>query len=75
MRYCWGDEVLQGADACADLDSVREGLDKATKHRDGSISTAFERKGKGKLTYSHRQHMTTEVRFMSFFFLSDETDL
>jgi hypothetical protein len=28
----------------------------------GSITTVFERKGKGKITYSHRQHMKTETK-------------
>ena len=28
----------------------------------GSITAAFERKGKGKVTYSHRQHMKTETK-------------
>jgi hypothetical protein len=64
-RQCWGDEILQGADACGDLDSAREGLDKAKKLKDGSITTAFERKGKGKVTFSHRQHDKTQTRFVA----------
>ena len=28
----------------------------------GSLTAAFERKGKGKVTYSHRQHMKMETR-------------
>ena len=64
-RLCWGDEILQGVDTCADQDSAHAGLDKATKQRDGSITAAFERKGKGKLTYLHRQHMKVEARFIS----------
>lgn len=62
-RLCWGDEILQGADACGDLDSAREGLGKARKLKDGSITAAFERKGKGKVTYSHRQHDKAQTRF------------
>ena len=64
-QLCWGDEILQGADTCADQDSAHAGLDKATKQRDGSITAAFERKGKGKLMYSHCQHMKVEARFIS----------
>jgi len=28
----------------------------------GSITAAFERKGKGKVTYLHRQHMKAETK-------------
>jgi hypothetical protein len=63
-RQCWGDEILLGADTCGDLDSTREGLAKAKKLQDGSITTAFERKGKGKVTFSHRQHDKTQTRFV-----------
>jgi hypothetical protein len=61
---CWGDDVLRDADTCANLDSARDGLANATKRRDGSITAAFGRKGKGKLTYSHRQHTKNETRFV-----------
>ena len=64
-QLCWDNEVMQDVDACADVDSVQVRLDKADKHRDGSITAAFERKGKGKLIYSHRQHMKVEARFVS----------
>jgi hypothetical protein len=63
-RICWGDDVVHGADACADIGSARKALDNATKRRDGSITAAFERKGKGKRTYSHRQHTKAETRFV-----------
>jgi stalled ribosome alternative rescue factor ArfA len=32
---------------------------------DGTITTSFERKGKGKVSYSHRQHTRTETRYES----------
>jgi len=64
-RLCWGDEILCGADACGDLDSAREGLDKAKKLKDGSITMAFERKGKGKVTFSHHQHNKAQTRFVA----------
>ena len=65
MQLCWGDEILCGADACGDLDSAREGLDKAKKLKDGSITMAFERKGKGKVTFSHHQHNKAQTRFVA----------
>ena len=65
-RQCWGEEILLGADTCGDIESTREGLAKAKKLKDGSITTAFERKGKGKVTFSHRQHDKTQTRFVAF---------
>jgi len=70
-RLCWGEEILCGADACGDLDSTRKGLDKAKKLQDGSITTAFERKGKGKVTFSHRQHTKTQTRLVMTLQLSN----
>ena len=32
--------------------------------RTGSITAAFERKGKGKITYSHRQHTKMETKYV-----------
>ena len=49
-RLCWGDDIVKGVDVCADLNSAQEGLAKATKLRDGSITMAFERKGKESLS-------------------------
>lgn len=63
-RLCWGDEILRGADDCGDLKSTREGLDRAKKLRDGSITAIFQRNGKGKVTYSHRQHTKAQTRFV-----------
>lgn len=63
-QMCWGDGILSGADACGDRNSARKGLDKAKKLQDGSITTSFEREGKGKLTFSHRQHTKVQTRFV-----------
>jgi len=60
-KNCWGDEAVAAADGTQDLESARVVLAK-TKLRDGSITAEFERIGKGKLTYSHRQHTSTESR-------------
>ena len=64
VRHCWGDEILCGADKCGDLESTREGLNRCKKDVDGSITTAFERIRKGKITYSHCQHDKTQTRFV-----------
>ena len=43
---------------------MQEGIAKATKLRDGSITMAFERKAKGKVTFSLHQHTKAETRFV-----------
>lgn len=58
-KKCWGDEVLTLAMATANATEARESL---AKSKDGSIAEAFNIKGKGKVTYSHRQHTRTETR-------------
>ena len=60
-KNCWGDEAVEAADGTKDLEGAREVLAK-TKLRDGSITAEFERIGKGKVSYSHRQHTSTESR-------------
>ncbi|KDR70618.1 hypothetical protein GALMADRAFT_48478, partial [Galerina marginata CBS 339.88] len=63
-RICWGDEAVAAADATKDLAGAREVLAKSkSKLRDGLITAEFERIGKGKVTYSHRQHTKTETRW------------
>jgi hypothetical protein len=32
--------------------------------KDGSITAVFERLGKSRVTYSHRQHTKTEAKFV-----------
>ena len=44
-----------------DLAGARAVLAKSNL-RDGSITTEFARIGKGKVTFSHRQHTKTEAR-------------
>ena len=60
-KNCWGDEAVEAADGTQDLESARKVLAK-TKLRDGTITAQFERIGKGKVTFSHRQHTSTEAR-------------
>lgn len=64
-RLCWGDEILRGADDCADVKLARAGLEKARKMKDGSLTTSFEWRGKGKVTFSHRQHNRSQTRFVT----------
>jgi hypothetical protein len=60
-KNCWGDEAVEAADGTKDLESAHVVLTK-TKLCDGSITAEFECIGKGKVTYSHRQHTSTESR-------------
>jgi hypothetical protein len=60
-KKCWGDDVVASADKASNANDVRRTTVKG--HLDPqSITAAFERKGKGKVTYSHRQHTKTEAR-------------
>ena len=56
-RICWGVETVAAADETRNIGDALEAL---TKCKDGSITEAFQRKGQGKVTYSHRQHTTTQ---------------
>lgn len=61
-KNCWGDEAVAVADGTQDLEGARVVLLK-TKLHDGSITAELERiAGKGKVSYSHHQHTSTESR-------------
>ena len=57
-KNCWGADTVLAADNAKDVGMARDIL----KQRDSSITAAFERVGKGKVTYSHRQHTKTETK-------------
>ena len=52
---------MKSADGTKDLEAARAVMLK-TKLQDGTITAEFERIGRGKVTYSHRQHTSTESR-------------
>jgi hypothetical protein len=62
-RICWGTDVVAAATATKDIHTARDVLAK-TKLRDGSILAEFQRAGKGKISYRHTQHTTTESRYV-----------
>jgi len=62
-RGCWGEEAVAAADNTKNVWAVREALGKA-KLVDGSIMAAFERVVKDRVTYSHRQHTSSEARYV-----------
>jgi hypothetical protein len=60
-KICWGDDAVAAADSTRNVQAAREVLAKM-KPGNSSITQAFERAAKGTVTYSHRQHTTTEAR-------------
>jgi len=61
VRKCWGDETVASADSANNANEVRATTVKGVLDSQ-SIMAAFKRKGKGKVTFSHQQHTTTESR-------------
>lgn len=65
-KNCWGEEnVSKALETKGELSvgEVRKSLAHAPL-RDGSITASFERKGKGKVTFSTRQHTYMETRLV-----------
>jgi hypothetical protein len=71
VKMCWGDEAVSAADNTKDLDGARTVLAKSGLKRNGSITDAFERIGKEKVSYSHRQHTYTETRYVVLCYIHD----
>ena len=57
---------MDAADKAKDVSDVH-GKIISTYLQNGSIMTAFEHKGKGKVTYSHQQHTQHETRCIAKF--------
>jgi hypothetical protein len=65
-KNCWGEEIVSKAletKGQLSVDDVRKNLGSA-KIVDGSITASFERKGKGAVTFSTRQHTYLEARLV-----------
>jgi hypothetical protein len=71
MKMCWGDEAVSTADNTKDLDGARTVLAKSGLKRNGSITDAFEHISKEKVSYSHRQHTYTEIRYVVLCYIHD----
>jgi hypothetical protein len=61
-KSCWGEAAVQAVDQAKNATEARDKIVTGIL-RDGSITAAFERHQKGKVTYSHRQHTKTEARY------------
>jgi hypothetical protein len=60
VKKCWGAEALQAAEDAEGINDARERVVDSL-NRSGMITAAFEHKGKGKVTYSNRQHTSTKT--------------
>jgi hypothetical protein len=61
-KLCWGEGTVAAACNGGDATDARRGIQAAKQETDGSITAVFERTGKGKVSYSHRQHTKTQTR-------------
>jgi uncharacterized DUF497 family protein len=66
VKKCWGDETVKLADTAKSPQEVRDKIAGAIL-QDGSVTAAFEQKGKEKVTYSHRQHTKRETQYVTLF--------
>src|SRR6267154_1298393 len=64
VRMCWGDEAINAAAKTKDLDGACTALAKSGLKRNGSITATFEHICKEVVSYSHRQHTYTEMRYV-----------
>jgi hypothetical protein len=60
-KRCWGAETITSADNANNANDVHDTTIKGILNPQ-MITAAFERQGKDKVTFSHRQHMKTESR-------------
>ncbi|KAG2120772.1 uncharacterized protein F5147DRAFT_741689 [Suillus discolor] len=65
------EDVLQAANQAKDANEVRKKI-VSSFLRNGSITASFECKGKGKVTYSHRQHTRAETNLRPFEIVKDK---
>jgi hypothetical protein len=61
VKLCWGEEEVEAADRTKDVVAAHGAIN-VSKLKDGSLTAVFGRIGKAKVTYSHRQHNSTETR-------------
>jgi len=67
-KKCWGADVVADADKAKNAQDVQATTVKGLLQPE-SITTAFSRKGKGNITYLHRQHTRTESRCRYQYFI------
>src|SRR5882724_11896822 len=65
VKSCWGKDALEVGMAAGTAKDAHESVVKEIKGS-GSITAAFKRKGKGKVTFSYCQHTKTEAKSVTF---------
>ena len=61
VESCWGEDALKAAMEAGTAKDACETVVKELKGS-GTITASFERKGKGKVTFSHHQHTKAETK-------------
>ncbi|KAH6893863.1 hypothetical protein BKA70DRAFT_1077058, partial [Coprinopsis sp. MPI-PUGE-AT-0042] len=61
---CWGEEAVTSACTAASAADVRKSGILASGQFSQGIDVMFQRTGKGKVLYSHRQHTSVETRYV-----------
>ncbi|KAF8162011.1 hypothetical protein BJ912DRAFT_823218, partial [Pholiota molesta] len=69
-KACWGEDAWKAASACRDAADARVSVIKPLA-MNGSLTAVFERKGKGKVTYSHVPHTREQTNARPFKIVSD----
>ncbi|KAH0828593.1 hypothetical protein J3R83DRAFT_2895 [Lanmaoa asiatica] len=64
VQSCWGDEVLSVATDAKDVHKDHTKI-VGSILQSGSITTAFQQKGQGKITYSNQQHTHVETQYIN----------
>jgi hypothetical protein len=60
-KICWGEDAVAAADGTKNVQAAHEALGKI-RPANSLIADIFQQAAKGKVTYSHTQHTTTEAR-------------
>jgi len=58
-KICWGVDTVKAASEAKDVTNTHVVL---ANSKDGSIAAMFKVKGKGKVSYSHKQHTKTQTK-------------
>ena len=65
-KGCWGEEAVAAADGTRNVKLARMAL-QSCKSVNGSITSAFQRLGRGTVTYSHYQYTRLELQYVWVF--------
>jgi dihydroorotase len=62
-KSCWGEDAVSTADNAKNANEACKGVVKSLLMM-SSITATFEKSGKGKVTFLHRQHTKTEAKYV-----------